>query len=282
MKKFSILDIHKKIQDNEKISFVTAYDFPTSFYAKQAEIEMILVGDSGGMCLLGKNTTLEVTMDEMLIMTEAVAKANLSSFIVADMPFLSYQVSNDEAIENAGRFMRFNIDAVKLEGGARMSDRVKSIVDAGIPVMGHLGLTPQSISQIGGYKVQGKSIESIEILMKDIESLINAGVFSILLEAIPNEITEIITKNYDIPFFGIGAGIHTDGQLVISNDMLGNFVGDIDPKFVKKYAKLSETIIESFTQYKADIKSLSFPSEEHYYKIDKDTLDEILENFKNK
>ena len=282
MKKFSILDIHKKIQDNEKISFVTAYDFPTSFYAKQAEIEMILVGDSGGMCLLGKNTTLEVTMDEMLIMTEAVAKANLSSFIVADMPFLSYQVSNEEAIENAGRFMRFNIDAVKLEGGARMSDRVKSIVDAGIPVMGHLGLTPQSISQIGGYKVQGKSIESIEILMKDIESLINAGVFSILLEAIPNEITEIITKNYDIPFFGIGAGIHTDGQLVISNDMLGNFVGDIDPKFVKKYAKLSETIIESFTQYKADIKSLSFPSEEHYYKIDKDTLDEILENFKNK
>jgi len=282
MKKFSILDIHKKIQDNEKISFVTAYDFPTSFYAKQAGIEMILVGDSGGMCLLGKNTTLEVTMDEMLIMTEAVAKANLSSFIVADMPFLSYQVSNEEAIENAGRFMRFNIDAVKLEGGARMSDRVKSIVDAGIPVMGHLGLTPQSISQIGGYKVQGKSIESIEILMKDIESLINAGVFSILLEAIPNEITEIITKNYDIPFFGIGAGIHTDGQLVISNDMLGNFVGDIDPKFVKKYAKLSETIIESFTQYKADIKSLSFPSEEHYYKIDKDTLDEILENFKNK
>ncbi len=282
MKKFSIPDIHSKINANEKISFVTAYDFPTSFYAKEAEIEMILVGDSGGMCLLGKKSTMEVTMDEMLIMTEAVAKANSSSLIIADMPFMSYQVSNEEAVENAGNFMRFNIDGVKLEGGARMSERVRSIVDAGIPVMGHLGLTPQSLAQMGGYKVQGKSIESIDTLMKDIESLINAGAFSILLEAIPNEITEIITNNFDIPFFGIGAGIHTDGQLVISNDMLGNFVGDINPKFVRKYAQLSEIVIDSFKQYKDDIKNLNFPSEENYYEIDKNTLDEIKKNFKSK
>ena len=178
--------------------------------------------------------------------------------------------------------MRFNIDGVKLEGGARMSERVRSIVDAGIPVMGHLGLTPQSLAQMGGYKVQGKSIESMDTLMKDIESLINAGAFSILLEAIPNEITEIITNNFDIPFFGIGAGIHTDGQLVISNDMLGNFVGDINPKFVRKYAKLSEIVIDSFKQYKDDIKNLNFPSEENYYEIDKNTLDEIKKNFKSK
>lgn len=279
MKKFTIPSIYKKIKENEKISFITAYDYPTSFFAKQAEIEMILVGDSGGMCLLGKKTTLEVNMDEMLIMTEAVAKANDVSFIVADMPFMSYQINNNDAVMNAGKFMRYNVDAVKLEGGGRVADRVKAIVDAGIPVMGHLGLTPQSVSQIGGYKVQGKSLESVKNLMKDIESLVNAGVFSILLEAIPNEVTEIITKNFDIAFFGIGAGVHVDGQLVISSDMLGNFVGDIDPKFVKKYLNLSEDIIFAFQNYKKDIKSLSFPSKEHFYEIDKKALDEILEFF---
>jgi 3-methyl-2-oxobutanoate hydroxymethyltransferase len=280
MKKFSILDINKKIEQKEKISFITAYDFPTSHYAMQAGIELILVGDSGGMCLLGKNTTLEVTMNEMLIMTEAVSKANRSSLIIADMPFMSYQVSNEEAVSNAGRFMTFNIGGVKLEGGERMSERVKSIVDAGIPVMGHLGLTPQSIAQMGGYKIQGKSIESINRLLADIDALIEAGVFSILLEAIPNEITKLITDKYDLPFFGIGAGIHTDGQLVISNDMLGNFVGDIDPKFVRKYANISDIVIDSFTKYKNDIKNLDFPSEENFYTIDQETLTEIEKYFK--
>ena len=281
MKKFTIPDIYKKIEENEKISFLTAYDYPTSHFAKQAGIEMILVGDSGGMCLLGKKTTLEVNMDEMLMMTEAVAKANDTSFIVADMPFMSYQTNNYDAISNAGKFMRYNIDAVKLEGGGRVSDKVKAIVDAGIPVMGHLGLTPQSISQMGGYRVQGKTISSVQKLMQDIDSLINAGVFAILLEAIPNEITEIITKNFDIAFFGIGAGVHVDGQLVISSDMLGNFVGDIDPKFVKKYLNIQELIIKAFENYKDDIKNLSFPSEQHFYKVDKKTLDEILNYFKN-
>jgi len=242
---------------------------------------MILVGDSGGMCLLGKKTTLEVNMNEMLIMTEAVAKANDTSFIVADMPFMSYQTNNDDAVSNAGKFMRFNVDAVKLEGGGRVSERVKAIVDAGIPVMGHLGLTPQSISQMGGYKVQGKSISSVQKLMQDIDSLINAGVFSILLEAIPNEITELITRNFEIAFFGIGAGVHVDGQLVISSDMLGNFVGDINPKFVKKYLNIQEIVVKAFENYKDDVKNLSFPSENHFYKIDKETLDEILNHFKS-
>lgn len=280
MKKFTIPDMYKKIEENEKISFLTAYDYPTSHFAKKAGIEMILVGDSGGMCLLGKKTTLEVNMDEMLMMTEAVAKANDSSFIVADMPFMSYQTNNYDAISNAGKFMRYNIDAVKLEGGGRVSGKVKAIVDAGIPVMGHLGLTPQSISQMGGYKVQGKTISSVQKLMQDIDSLINAGVFAILLEAIPNEITEIITKNFDIAFFGIGAGVHVDGQLVISSDMLGNFVGDIDPKFVKKYLNIQELVIKAFENYREDVKNLSFPSEQHFYKVDKKTLDEILNYFK--
>mgnify|MGYP001202114083 CR=1 FL=1 len=192
MKKFTITDIYNKIEENEKISFLTAYDYPTSHFAKQAGIEMILVGDSGGMCLLGKKTTIEVNMDEMLMMTEAVAKANDTSFIVADMPFMSYQTNNYDAISNAGKFMRYNVDAVKLEGGSRVSDKVKAIVDAGIPVMGHLGLTPQAISQLGGYKVQGKTISSVQKLIQDIDSLVSAGVFSILLEAIPNEIVQQI------------------------------------------------------------------------------------------
>ena len=279
MKKFTIPSIYKKIEDNEKISFITAYDFPTSHFAKEAGIEMILVGDSGGMCILGKKTTLEVNMEEMLIMTEAVSKANNASFIVADMPFMSYQINDHDAVMNAGKFMRHNVDAVKLEGGGRVTDRVRAIVDAGIPVMGHLGLTPQSVSQMGGYRVQGKSVESVKNLMQDIEALINAGVFSILLEAIPNQVTEMITKNFDIAFFGIGAGIHVDGQLVISSDMLGNFVGDIDPKFVKKYLNLKESIIGAFQEYKKDIKNLSFPSNEHFYDIDKESLEEILKFF---
>ena len=181
----------------------------------------------------GKKNTLEVTMEEMLIMTEAVVKGNDISLIVADMPFLSYQVNNDEAIKNAGSFMQRNADAVKLEGGERVAERVRAIVDAGIPVMGHLGLTPQNMSQLGGYRVQGKTIDSVKSLVSDVESLIDSGVFSILLEAIPNEISEMLLNKFNIPFFGIGAGRNVNGQLVISNDILGNFVGDINPKFVK-------------------------------------------------
>lgn len=280
MKKFTIQDIHKKISSNEKISFITAYDFPTSYFAKMAEIEMLLIGDSGGMCLLGKKNTLEVSMEEMLIMTEAVSNANDTAFLVADMPFMSYQVQKSKAINNAGLFMKKNVDAVKLEGGERVADKVKAIVDAGIPVMGHLGLTPQNLSQLSGYKVQGKTLISVKNLINDIQSLIDAGVFSILLEAIPNEVSKIIIEKFELPFFGIGAGNHVNGQLVISNDMLGNFVGDINPKFVKKYANLQETIIQAFKQYNEEVKNLTFPSEEHFYSIEKSNLDEIKEYFK--
>ncbi len=279
MKKFTIPDIYKKIEENEKVSFLTAYDFPTSYFAKQAEIEMLLIGDSGGMCLLGKKNTLEVTMEEMLIMTEAVVKGNDISLIVADMPFLSYQVNNDEAVKNAGSFMQRNADAVKLEGGERVAGRVKAIVDAGIPVMGHLGLTPQNMSQLGGYKVQGKTIDSVKSLVSDVESLIDSGVFSILLEAIPNEISEMLLNKFNIPFFGIGAGRNVNGQLVISNDILGNFVGDINPKFVKKYANIQEVAVEAFKDYKKEIKNLEFPTEEHFYEINPKDLKEIKKYF---
>ena len=283
-KKITLPVLRNRKKNNKKISWITAYDFATASFAEQAGIDMILVGDSGGMTMMGKPSTISVTMDEMVMFTSSVLRGVKACFVVADMPFMSYQISDEEAVRNAGRLMALGSDAVKLEGGKEMAPRIKAITDAGIPVVSHLGLTPQSLSQLGGYRVQGRSLTSFKNLLNDILSVENAGAAFHLLECVPEEVTAEIYKHVKNPLYGIGSGRNVDGQLVISHDMLGLFVGDVDPKFVKKYANLSKIIKETFTSYIEDIKNNEFPTEEHLYSIDGEDLKKIQDyskNFKN-
>lgn len=261
----------------DRVVFLTAYDFPTAYFAEQAGVDMILVGDSGGMTMLGYPSTLPVTMSDMLMMASAVTRAVKCAFVVGDMPFMSYQRSNEDAIGNAGRFMaEAGCDAVKCEGGRRVAERVKAMVDAGIPVMGHIGLTPQSMSQLGGYRVQGRNVDSYRDLLGDALALQAAGCFSILVEAVPNEVAGQIRDALEIPAYGIGAGRLLDGQLVIVHDMLGTFVGDIRPKFVKRYAEIGVAITDAIRSYAEDVRSGSFPSEDHFYSIPQEELESIV------
>ena len=248
--------------------FVTAYDYPTATFAERAGVDMILVGDSAAMTMMGLPNTLGVSMDEMIVFVRAVCRAAKRSFVVGDLPFLSYQQSDEAAILNAGRFIATGCDAVKCEGGARVAGRVKAMVDAGICVMGHLGLTPQNLSQLGGYKVQGKSLAAADKLVDDALALQEAGVFGILLEAMPAEAAAYVRDKLDVLVYGIGAGPHVDGQLVISHDILGTFVGDIAPKFVKQYARLGADVEQVFKSYADDVRSGQFPAPEHCYPVD--------------
>jgi 3-methyl-2-oxobutanoate hydroxymethyltransferase len=251
--------------------FVTAYDYPTATFAERAGVDMILVGDSAAMTMLGYPNTLGVTMDEMIVFVKGVCRAAKRAFVVGDLPFLSYQQSDEAAILNAGRFISTGCDAVKCEGGVRIAGRVKAMTDAGICVMGHLGLTPQSLAQLGGYKVQGKSKAAVEKLLDDALALQEAGAFAILLEAMPPEAAAYIRERLDILVYGIGAGPHVDGQLVISHDILGSFVGDISPKFVSQYARIGAEIENAFRTYASDVRSGKFPAPEHWYPIDPET-----------
>ena len=274
-KKITLPVLRNRKKNNKKISWITAYDFATASFAEEAGIDMILVGDSGGMTMMGKPSTISVTMEEMIMFTSSVLRGIKTCFVVADMPFMSYQVSDEEAVRNAGRLMALGSDAVKLEGGKEMAPRIKAITDAGIPVVSHLGLTPQSLSQLGGYRVQGRSLSSFKNLLNDILSVEDAGAAFHLLECVPEEVTAEIYKHVKNPLYGIGSGRNVDGQLVISHDMLGLFVGDVDPKFVKKYANLSKIIKDTFTTYIDDIKKSEFPKEEHLYSIDGEDLEKI-------
>ena len=283
-KKITLPVLRNRKKNNKKISWITAYDFATASFAEEAGIDMILVGDSGGMTMMGKPSTISVTMEEMIMFTSSVLRGIKTCFVVADMPFMSYQVSDEEAVRNAGRLMALGSDAVKLEGGKEMAPRIKAITDAGIPVVSHLGLTPQSLSQLGGYRVQGRSLSSFKNLLNDILSVEDAGAAFHLLECVPEEVTAEIYKHVNNPLYGIGSGRNVDGQLVISHDMLGLFVGDVDPKFVKKYANLSKIIKDTFTSYIDDIKNSEFPKEEHLYSIDGEDLEKIQDysnNFKS-
>lgn len=265
--KININYLYEKKEKGEKISWLTAYDYPTALYEEKAGIEMILVGDSGGMTLLGYDSTLPVTMDEMVVMTKAVTRATETTFVVGDMPYMSYQPGDEKAIEKAGRFMgECGTDAVKLEGGRRMASRVEAIVEAGIPVIGHIGMTPQSAAQLGGYKSQGKDAESARELIADAKALEDAGAFAILLEAIPERVGKKIYEETDVPIYGIGAGSATDGQLLIVQDILGLFEL-FKPKFVKRYAELGDEMVEAMAQYREEVKSGQFPGEEHCYNI---------------
>jgi 3-methyl-2-oxobutanoate hydroxymethyltransferase len=247
------------------VSWLTAYDYPTALLMDRAGIEMILVGDSVAMTLLGYESTLPVTMEEMLTFVAAVCRATERAFVVADMPFLSYQVSSEEAIRNAGRFLaQGGADAVKLEGGARVAPTIAAIVAAGIPVVGHIGLTPQSAGQLGGYRAQGRSAEAALALVEDAAALEEAGAFAVLVECVPAEVTELIRERLRIPVYGLGSGAACDGQLMIVHDLLGLF-DRFTPKFVKRYANLAEILVQAFTEFRTDVKTGAYPGPEHGY-----------------
>lgn len=262
----TIMDIKKMKGLGEKITVLTAYDYPISAILDECGIDMILVGDSLGNVILGYDDTIPVTMEDMLHHTKAVTRAAQNSFVIGDMPFLSYQVSPELALANAGRFLKeAGAQAVKLEGGRESAETVRKITSAGIPVMGHLGLTPQSIHQIGGFKVQGRKEDAALRIIEDARILEDAGAFSIVLELVPEKLAEEITKSISIPTIGIGGGVHCDGQVLVINDMLGMF-DKFTPKHVKKYANLSPEIRKAVKSYIAEVKNCSFPDTEHSFK----------------
>jgi 3-methyl-2-oxobutanoate hydroxymethyltransferase len=282
-KKISINDLYVKKAEGEKVSWLTCYDFPTARFQEAAGIEMILVGDSMGMCVYGYESTVPVTMDQCIVHTEAVRRGAPAAFVIGDMPFMSYQESDQVAVANAGRFLKeAGVDAIKLEGGIRTVSRIRAIVDAGIVVCGHIGLTPQSSGQLGGHKAQGRTAESAELVIRDALAVQDAGAQLLLVEAIPPELSAFITEKLDIPVYGIGAGLETDGQLLIVSDMIGQFQA-FTPKFVKKYANVAEIITGAVLEYIKDVKAGVFPADEHCYHIlqgEEQRFAEMLEKFR--
>ena len=276
-KKVTISDLQAKKEQGQRITMVTAYDYPNGVLVDKAGMDIILVGDSLAMVVLGYENTVPVTMDEMILHCQAVARGAKHPLLVGDMPFMSYEVSIQEAVRNAGRFLKEGkMDVVKLEGGRDRAEIVRAIVTAGIPVMGHIGLTPQTISKLGGFKTQGKSVESAVKLVQDALALQEAGCFSIVLEAIPDRLATLITKKIKIPTIGIGAGAGTDGQVLVLHDMLGLF-DRFTPKFVKKYANLSETGVKALQQYIEEVEKGEFPGPEHVFTIKDDVYQALLE-----
>lgn len=254
---------------------LTAYDYSLAGMVDQAGIDVVLVGDSLGNVVLGYENTLAVTMDDMIHHSKAVVRGCKNAMVVGDMPFLSYHVSVKEAVRNAGRFVQeAGCQAVKLEGGVERVATIKAIIDAQIPVMGHIGLTPQSVNQFGGFKIQGKDLESAKKLINDAKAIEQAGVFSIVLEGVPTVLAQRITEEVSVPTIGIGAGHYCDGQVLVINDMLGMFKGHI-PKFVKKFVNLEPLIIEALQAYKQEVEAGTFPAEEHGYAMKEEVLERL-------
>lgn len=259
----------------EKLSMLTAYDYSTAKLEDESGINGILVGDSLGNVVLGYEDTVSVTMEDMIHHGAAVARGAKNALVVVDMPFMSYEVTVEEAVRNAGRLMKEGrAGAVKLEGGVRVAEQIRAIVKAGIPVMGHIGLTPQSINVFGGFKVQGKSEEAARALLADAKAVEEAGAFAVVIEAVPAALAQMITNAVSIPTIGIGAGAGCDGQILVYQDMLGMF-SDFIPKFVKRYANVGEVMREAFANYAAEVASGAFPTEEHTYKIKDDVLEKL-------
>jgi 3-methyl-2-oxobutanoate hydroxymethyltransferase len=266
-KKLSRIDLQQSKERKERVPWVTAYDYWTARFAEEAGMDMILVGDSLGMVVYGYDGTVPVTMDQCIYHCEAVRRGAPNTFIIGDMPFLSYQVSVEEAVRNAGRFFKeARVDSIKLEGGRRMCAQIKAIVDGGMLVMGHIGLTPQSSAQLGGFKAQGRTAESALELIEDARAIQAAGAFSLLVEAVPPEVCRIMRDDLKIPVYGIGAGVEADGQVMICSDIAGIFQA-FTPKFVRKYDNLGERTLKVFTQYANEVRSGAFPAEEHTYKM---------------
>ena len=273
-KKLMIHDFYRMKKEGKPVTWLTAYDFPTAQFAEAAGLDMILVGDSLGMCVYGYEGTVPVTMDQAIAHCEAVRRGAPNTFVMGDMPFLSYQTSDEDAVANAGRFLKeANVDAIKLEGGKRVTGRIRAIVDAGIMVCGHIGLTPQSSGQLGGHKAQGRTRESARLLIEDALAIEAAGAHMLLLEAVPPEVAGVIRRKLSIPVYGIGAGPDVDGQLLIISDLIGQFQA-FTPKFVKKYANVAEVVTNAIRDYIDEVRSGAFPEEKHCYRmIEGETLD---------
>ncbi len=262
-------------QNGEKITMLTAYDYSTAKLIDESGINCILVGDSLGMVMLGYDSTLPVTMEDMLHHTKAVARGAKNAMVIGDMPFMSYQTSVYDAVKNAGRFIQEGgAYAVKLEGGATVCDRIEAITKASIPVVAHIGLTPQSVNAFGGFKVQGKDEKRAKELIEDAKKVEAAGAFMVVLECVPARLAELISKEISIPTIGIGAGAGCDGQVLVYQDMLGMF-SDLTPKFVKKYADIGDMMKQAFSAYINDVKSGKFPEDKHGFKIDDEIIDKL-------
>lgn len=273
--KNTVLTFKNAKAEGKKISMLTAYDYSMAKIIDESGVNGILIGDSLGIVIKGEEDTLGVTVDEIIYHTKAVKRGAKNALIVSDMPFLSYSVSVEQAVLNAGRLIREGgANAVKLEGGANVVEQIKAIVNAQIPVMGHLGLTPQSVNAFGGFKVQGKDELSAKKLIEDAVLIEKAGAFSIVLEGIPEKVAEIITKSVSIPIIGIGAGKHCDGQILVYQDMLGMF-NDFVPKFVKQYASVGTIMREAISSYVKEVQEGTFPEEKHSFKIDENELKKL-------
>ena len=275
--------MHKSVQDiinmkaeKKKISVITSYDYTLASLCDKAEIDVLLVGDSAGMVMLGYENTIAVTMDQMCMFTEAVSRGRKNSLLVSDLPFMSYQASIEDAINNSGKLIKAGADAVKLEGGSIMAETISAIVDVGIPVMGHIGFQPQTTTLSQGYKVQGKTKDTAMKLIEDAKELEEAGVFSIALEMVSHEVAEIISESVSVPTIGIGSGVGCDGQVLVVQDLLGMY-DKIKPKFAKRYMNLSEDIVKSLENYKNDVESGTFPAEENWFSMDDDELKKLRE-----
>jgi len=266
-KKLMLHDFYLMKKESRKITWLTSYDFPTAQFAEAAGLDMLLVGDSLGMCVYGYPGTVPVTMDQCIMHCEAVRRGARNTFVIGDMPFLSYQTGNEKAVENAGRFLKeADADAVKLEGGVRVAPRIKAIVEAGIVVVGHVGLTPQSSGVLGGHKAQGRTAEAAKLVVEDALAVQDAGAHMLLVEAVPPEVTRYIHRSLTIPVLSIGAGPHCDGQLLIVSDMIGQFQA-FTAKFVKKYSNVAEIITKAMSEYCEDVRSGTFPDYEHCYRM---------------
>ena len=279
MKRFTTESFREAKRNNSKITMLTAYDYPTAKIADQAGIDTILVGDSLGMVVLGYEDTTKVTMEDMLHHCKAVARASQKAMIICDMPFLSYGITISETVKNAGRLIsEGGCQAVKLEGGTGMTESIKAIINVGIPVMGHIGYTPQSINLFGGHKAQGKSTDVAERIIQDALGLQDAGVFAIVLECIPYKLAELITKILDIPTIGIGAGSSCDGQVLVIHDMIGMYP-EITRKHSKTYGNCSEVITNSVKSYIDEVKNSVFPTQLNSFKIEDDVINELNKKY---
>jgi len=280
-KKITLPYLFDKRARGEPITMLTCYDYPTAYLQEEAGIEMILVGDSLGMTILGYESTLPVTMDDMIRHAQAVRRGAPTAWLIGDMPYMSYQPSVETAIRNAGRFMaEASCDAVKLEGGREMADRMAGIVAAGIPCMGHLGLTPQSASSLGGFRVQGKDSARALRIVEDARILEEAGAYAVLLEMVPDRVCQIITERAHIPIISLGSGPHADGQLLIFHDMFGLYPR-FKPRMAKVYGNAGEVILNGVKQYVREVQDRAFPQPEHGFSIKDDDYDELLGQLKD-
>ncbi|HDI12988.1 MAG: 3-methyl-2-oxobutanoate hydroxymethyltransferase [Hadesarchaea archaeon] len=281
MEKITVATIREMKDLGERATMVAAYDYLMGRMADESGIDIILVGDSLANVVLGYDDTLSVTMDEMIHHTKAVSRGVKRALVVGDLPFMSYQASVEDAIKNAGRFLKEgHAEAVKVEGGCSMIEKIEAIIQSGIPVMGHLGLTPQWYHQFGGFKVRGKTESTARMILKDAQRLERVGVFSIVLECIPWQLAKLITEKVSVPTIGIGAGPYCDGQVLVLHDLLG--MTPKTPKFVKRYAKLDETIVRALSEFRRDVKSNRFPALEHSYDMPREEMRKLLKEFRRR